>query len=172
MRLVLIPVLLLAACGPVSAPSSSPTTSPTTSASATINPASTDACHQAGVIYCALNPSVTQSDIDTTICRSGWTKTIRPPATYTRALKLQQIKAEGLTGPVSSYEEDHRVPLELGGAPRDPMNLSPEAGASPNPKDHDESTFRELVCSGQLTLAEAQQQFIAKWLAAYPGYRQ
>jgi hypothetical protein len=170
MRLILVAAVLLAACGQAAVPT--PTTAAKPSASATISPASTDVCHQGGVTYCVLNPAVTQSDIDTTICRSGWTKTIRPPASYTGALKRQQIQAEGLTGPISSYELDHRVPLELGGAPRDPMNLSPELGASPNPKDHDESTFRELVCSGQLTLAEAQQQFIAKWLAAYPGYRQ
>ena len=131
-----------------------------------------DPCHQGTVTYCVLNPAVTQSTIDSTICHTGWTRTIRPSATYTNQLKRQQIAAEGLAGASSSYEEDHRMPLELGGAPRDPTNLSPEAGRSPNPKDADETTFRELVCSGQLTLVEAQQQFVAKWLAAYPGYRQ
>jgi hypothetical protein len=30
---------------------------------------------------------VTQATISTTICKSGWTKTIRPPTSYTNALK-------------------------------------------------------------------------------------
>jgi hypothetical protein len=33
---------------------------------------------------------VTQATISTTICKSGWTKTIRPPASYTNALKRVQ----------------------------------------------------------------------------------
>jgi hypothetical protein len=34
---------------------------------------------------------VTQATIATTICKSGWTKTIRPPASYTNALKKAQL---------------------------------------------------------------------------------
>ena len=64
------------------------------------------------------------------------------------------------------------MPLELGGAPSDPINLSPESPASPNPKDGDETRLKTQVCNGQLTLAQAQGQLVAKWLAAYPGYRQ
>ena len=163
MRYVLLAALLLAACGQGPAPSPTPRPSIT---------AATDPCHQGTVWYCVLNPAVTQATIDSTICRTGWTRTIRPPLSYTSALKRRQMTLEGLTGSPSSYEEDHRMPLELGGAPRDPTNLSPEVGRSPNPKDADETTFRELVCSGQLTLVEAQQQFVTKWLAVYPGYRQ
>jgi hypothetical protein len=169
MRLTLVAVLLLAACASPQ-PIPGPVPAPTTQASPAASPKA-DVCHPGGVIYCVLNSAVSQSSIGQTICVQGWTRTIRPPASYTSQLKRQQMQAEGLTGSISSYEEDHRMPLELGGAPRDPKNLSPELGASPNPKDHDESSFRELVCSGQLTLAEAQQQFVGKWLAAYPGYK-
>jgi len=35
----------------------------------------------------ATNSAVTRATIATTICRSGYTKTIRPPASYTGALK-------------------------------------------------------------------------------------
>lgn len=38
------------------------------------------------------NPDVTQDNIKQTICVSGWTKTIRPPSSYTSKLKLEQIK--------------------------------------------------------------------------------
>jgi hypothetical protein len=134
-------------------------------------PVLADACHQHGVTYCVLNPTVTQATIARTICVSGWTATVRPPESYTESLKEQQIAAEGLPGGLSSYEEDHRMPLELGGAPRDPMNLSPESPAGPNAKDSDETALKDEVCSGQLTLAQAQTQMVATWLAAYPGYR-
>src|SRR3954469_26009241 len=40
----------------------------------------------------ATNPKVTQANIKTTICKSGWTDTIRPPTSYTTALKKVQMK--------------------------------------------------------------------------------
>src|SRR5450759_4666735 len=56
----------------------------------------------------ATNPDVTQASIGSTICRAGYTGTIRPPAAYTSALKRQQIVAYGHpdTNP-ADYEEDH-----------------------------------------------------------------
>src|SRR5689334_25445356 len=39
-----------------------------------------------------LNPAVVQSNIASTICRHGWTKTIRPPVAYTNALKAKGIR--------------------------------------------------------------------------------
>jgi hypothetical protein len=133
---------------------------------------SADPCHSGGVTYCVLNPDVTQATIGQTICVSGWTATIRPPESYTEDLKWQQIREEGLSGPISAYEEDHRMPLELGGAPRNVENLSPESPSSPNPKDSDETSLKDAVCSGRLTLVQAQQEMVQQWLAAYPGYRQ
>lgn len=44
--------------------------------------------------------------------------------------------------PISTYEEDHLIPLELGGAPSDVRNLWPERGTSPNPKDRVEGAGR------------------------------
>jgi len=139
--------------------------------SATAKSAPSDPCHQGGITYCVLNPAVTQATIDQTICVSGWTATVRPPESYTENLKEEQMAAEGLPGGLSEYEEDHRMPLELGGSPSDPMNLSPEYPASPNPKDADETAFKQEVCSGTLTLLQAQEEMVAKWLAPYPGYR-
>ncbi len=136
-----------------------------------------DVCHAEDGVYCVLNPAVSQATIGQTICRSGWTATVRPSVAYTDALKSRQLSQQAGLHPndpgwtFAGTEEDHRMPLELGGAPRDPMNLSPEVGRSPNPKDRDESTLREQVCAGRLTLMAAQQQLVAKWLASYPGYR-
>src|SRR6266540_6335186 len=72
-----------------------------------------------------LNPAVTQATIGTTICVPRWTAKVRPPSSYTSALKRRQIAAEHLPGRPADYEEDHVVPLALGGAPRDPLLASP-----------------------------------------------
>ena len=53
--------------------------------------ATVDACHHGGITYCVLNPAVTQSTIDQTICVSGWTATVRPPESNTESLKRKQI---------------------------------------------------------------------------------
>ena len=57
----------------------------------------------------ALNPAVTQATIRTTICRRGWTRTIRPPVSYTNALKARQLEQYRLRGPLSAFQEDQPV---------------------------------------------------------------
>lgn len=113
----------------------------------------------------ATNPAVTQADIGRTICTSGWTATVRPPESYTEPLKYRQMAAYGDTGSAGNYEEDHLIPLELGGSPSSPQNLWPEPGASPNPKDSVEDAANHAVCDGQMTLAAAQQAIGADWIA-------
>src|SRR5258708_214889 len=70
----------------------------------------------------AINAAVTQATIGRTICVRGWTATIRPPVSYTSALKRKQMTAYAASGTTGQYEEDHLISLELGGAPRDPRN--------------------------------------------------
>jgi hypothetical protein len=99
---------------------------------------------------------VRQSTIRLTICRAGWTATIRPPASYTNKLKLVQMPLYGESGPPSAYEEDHLVPLELGGAPRNPKNLWPEPRSQAERSDPLENKLRRSVCKRTMTLARAQ----------------
>lgn len=113
----------------------------------------------------ATNPAVTQSGIYRTICTHGWTATVRPPESYTHELKLEQMGRYGDTGSTSGYEEDHLVPLELGGSPADPNNLWPQPGASPNPKDDVEYAANRAVCGGRMTLAAAQREIADDWVA-------
>ena len=103
-----------------------------------------------------LNPDVTQETIGETICVSGWTKTIRPPTEYTNALKLRQMRVYGLTGSPSDFQEDHLVSLELGGHPTDPRNLWPEPYPRAARVDLIENELNAKVCSGALSLADAQ----------------
>jgi hypothetical protein len=110
-----------------------------------------------------VNPAVNQSTIGSTICRRGWTRTVRPPERITESEKAASMAAYGDSGPASAYEYDHFVPLELGGAVNDPRNLWPEPGASPNPKDAVEGKLRREVCAGQITLARAQRAIATNW---------
>jgi hypothetical protein len=105
-----------------------------------------------------LNPNVTQANIRSTICHHGWTTTIRPPVDYTNALKRRQMRQYGLTGQLSDYQEDHLISLELGGDPTDPRNLWPEPYPRASDVDRIENDLNAQVCSGQLTLAQAQQR--------------
>jgi hypothetical protein len=105
-----------------------------------------------------LNPDVTQSTIGSTICVQGWTRTVRPPTDYTNALKLRQMRAYGETGLPSEYQEDHLVSLELGGHPTDPRNLWPEPYPRAAQVDVIENELNDQVCSGSLSLAEAQNK--------------
>ena len=105
-----------------------------------------------------LNPEVTQQTIGATICRRGWTATIRPPTSYTNELKRRQMRQYGETGDPSAYQEDHLISLELGGHPTDPRNLWPEPYPRAAEVDQIENELNAAVCSGRLTLAQAQQR--------------
>ena len=105
-----------------------------------------------------LNPAVTQANIRSTVCRHGWTDTIRPPVSYTNALKRKQMRQYGETGSLSDYQEDHLISLELGGSPTDPRNLWPEPYPRASEMDQTENELNAEVCSGQLSLAQAQQR--------------
>ena len=104
----------------------------------------------------ALNPKVRRSTIKKTICKSGWTKTIRPPVAFTNALKIKQMVLYEETGLPSKYEEDHFIPLELGGAPRNPKNLWPEPRSQSKLSDPLENKLKRKVCNGLLQLAKAR----------------
>ncbi|MCX3060032.1 hypothetical protein [Streptomyces beihaiensis] len=116
------------------------------------------------------NPDVTQSTIDSTICVSGWTSTVRPPTSYTNPLKVQGIADYGYSDTdTSDYEEDHLVPLELGGSPRDPGNLWPEPRyGSPTAytKDGVETRLKNAVCDGRITLFAARSAIRTNWTTA------
>ena len=75
---------------------------------------------------------------------------------YTNKLKLIQMPLYGETGPPSAYEEDHLIPLELGGAPRSTKNLWPEPRTQSRQSDPLENKLHLIVCSRKMTLAAAR----------------
>jgi hypothetical protein len=127
----------------------------------------------------ALNPAVTQATIHTTICVSGWTATIRPPESFTDALKVKQIAQYAyIDTSTSDYEEDHLISLELGGAPADARNLWPEPytdalsdgrSTGARTKDEFETKLKTEVCAGTITLAQGQADIGDHWVHAYYG---
>jgi len=123
----------------------------------------------------AINPAVTQANIQQTICKPNFTSTIRPPASYTNKLKAKQLASgyaiNGDKNP-ADYEEDHLISLEIGGNPTDPKNLWPEpyAGTGARVKDQIEDELHRLVCSGKMPLATAQHLIATNWWSAYQTY--
>lgn len=124
----------------------------------------------------ATNPDVTQDNVDSTICVPGYTKTIRPPARYTSHLKREQLDdpARGYNDDsMRDFEEDHLVPLEVGGNPTDPRNLWPEPLHGPwnaHLKDRLENRVHELVCAHEITLEQGQMVFERDWIAGFRQY--
>lgn len=114
----------------------------------------------------ATNPDVKQSDIDSTICKVGWTRTVRPPSSLTSNMKAKSARSYGVSRSVQG-EYDHLIPLELGGAPDDPRNLWFEPGRIPNPKDAVEHKLNDAVCSHLIPLAKAQHAIADRWVTAF-----
>jgi hypothetical protein len=104
-------------------------------------------------------------------------------ATDTRALRHwsrerdDRIMAEyGLpTGPHPTVEVDHLIPLCLGGSDDD-KNLWPQPRRSiekewnAERKDELEARLCQMVCSGEIAVAEAQQAIRDDWTVAFKQY--
>ena len=125
----------------------------------------------------AINPDVTVDNLDATICKPGWARTVRPSAAYTGPLKVYQIfQYRYADRDPLHYQEDHLVPLELGGAPKDPKNLWPQPNEVSLPdgtalgadeKDDLEDELHARVCAGTMALADAQRMMATDWIAAW-----
>jgi len=74
------------------------------------------------------------------------------------------------------YEEDHLIPLELGGHPTDPKNLWPEPyitsirDGGAKDKDKVENYLRDQVCLGRISLVDAQAQIASDWYRVYVSF--
>jgi len=101
------------------------------------------------------------------ICKPGYARSVR---NVPESEKNQVYAEYGITHHTTGqYEVDHHVSLELGGS-NDIANLWPEA-ASPKPgfheKDKVENYLHDQVCSGAISLKQAQIEIATNWLAVY-----
>jgi hypothetical protein len=118
----------------------------------------------------AVDPAVSRSNLRATICRAGYSESVRPSESITQREKRASLRSYGDHKPLHAYEYDHLVALELGGAPNDARNLWPEPGASPNRKDSLENRLHARVCDHEMTLAAAQLAIARNWVSAYHRY--
>ena len=110
----------------------------------------------------------------TTICKTGYTTSIRPPSSITAVEKRANAVSYNYRGSLRQVEYDHLIPLELGGDPNDPRNLwvePPSPGHKPsqgfrNPKDAVERKAKSLVCKGRVPLAVMQRAIAVNWATA------
>lgn len=186
----LVAASALAACGPAAAPPPAPVSEPAIEAQSPVHllaipipvppvvtgvyPAS---CHAVGKLpdpVCtpgSVNPAVTQATIKQTICKVGWTATVRPPASDTGPIKVTAMRSYGEAAASSGTTEfDHLVPLELGGSD-DVTNLWPEPSDLPghgfnNSKDLVENALKSAVCSGKVPLDTARLAIAVNWATA------
>lgn len=121
-----------------------------------------------------INPEVTQENIHSTVCVRGYSKSIRPPSYYTNKLKKRQLIEYGYADAnPKHYEEDHLIPLSIGGSPNHPKNLWPQPRLSEwnaEKKDRLEFKIYQLVCDGKVPLDEARQAMAENWINAYKRY--
>jgi len=103
----------------------------------------------------------------------GYSRTVRPPSWYTSKLKHRQLAAEAIFGRMRDFEEDHLVPISVGGNPRDERNLWPEPRFgfwNAEKKDKLEDVMHRRVCDGSISLGAAQDAFRRNWTVAYQRY--
>ncbi len=121
-----------------------------------INGALPDAACTPGAVF----PNVTKEQI----CKPGYARSVRNvPDSEKNQVYAEYGIAHHKAG---EYEVDHLVSLELGGS-NEIANLWPEA-ASPTPgfhqKDRFENYLHDQVCSGAISLEEAQRRIATNWL--------
>jgi hypothetical protein len=111
-------------------------------------------------------PWITQSNIQSSICIRGFTRSIRPPVSVTNEIKHRKLEAAGMPFSAADTKLDHIIPLALGGAPDDERNLALQGNAESHDKDRVELCLARTVCAGRITLAEAQSAIWSNWRTA------
>jgi hypothetical protein len=124
------------------------------------------------------DPAVTQANIDTTICVSGYTARVRNVSASEKRAVFAEYHVDP-HGPGAPFEVDHLISLELGGA-NVIGNLWPQSYRPPaapmaawvnaHGKDRLENALHALVCARRLPLADAQRAIATDWQAAFRKY--
>jgi hypothetical protein len=117
-----------------------------------------------------IDPKVTQDNIQSTICVSGYSSGVRPAESVTNKIKKERLLAYGDSDSMSDYELDHLVSLELGGCPDCVANLWPEPYNIPlgaRQKDTVENYLHKQVCNGAMSLHDAQEAVATDWESVY-----
>lgn len=121
----------------------------------------------------AINPEVTQANIDRTICRPGYARAARPPYAVTDPFKRRLMDLRHPGESIADYELNHLIPISIGGAPFDPRDLwlQPRRGqANAGDKNALAYVLWRLVCERRLPLRTARRAISSDWTQAYAAY--
>lgn len=123
-----------------------------------------------------VNVTITQDNIKDTICRPGYTATAR--LNQTEKFKKRVFSRYNISWDRhSDYEDDHLISLGLGGMDGAlgnrwpqlycPKKTSGKTCFGSREKDVVESALHRRICSGEITLKEAQDIIVKDWYAEY-----
>lgn len=104
------------------------------------------------------------------VCVAGYSRSARSVSAKVKRLVYMKYGREPRTG--VCCEVDHLIPLELGGSNRvenlwpEPYNIKWNAHV----KDALEANLHRRVCSGQMSLREAQLEIARNWIDSYIRY--
>jgi hypothetical protein len=149
-------------------------TKPATLSSPPLNSPSTTALPNPQITPGAVDPAITPQNLQTTVCVKGYTASVRPDKKYTNRLKRAHLRQYNYADrDPRLYEQDHLIPLSIGGSPADPKNMWPQPrdqqwGAEE--KNDLEFVVYKMVCNGELNLREAQQRIARDWIEAYRAW--
>jgi len=117
-----------------------------------------------------IDKSVTQDNIQTTICTASYLDSVAPPASFVTPLMQKQMVLYGVGNlSMNDFEENHLIPIALGGAPQDPRNMFPEplkGQQNANDKHVVENALHRAVCKGSVALQLAQRYIAGDWTTA------
>lgn len=120
-------------------------------------------------------PGVTRAVTTKEVCVPGSSKKVRNVPTSEKNAVYREYKI--LHRKPGSYEIDHDISLELGGS-NEIKNLWPEIydinvsgfNEGAHTKDALENKLHSLMCSGKLTMVQAQNAIRGDWRKAYLKY--
>jgi hypothetical protein len=121
----------------------------------------------------AIDPAISQANIDDTICLPGYARSARPSYAITGPLKRRMMDAQHPGEAMADYELDHLIPISIGGAPLDKRDLwlQPRQGqANAGDKNVLAYVLWRLVCTHQVPLQTAQHDISHDWTRAYQLY--
>jgi hypothetical protein len=121
------------------------------------------------------NQKFTPGDVafvpESLLCKHGYTSSVRH---VTKKMKKQVRYWYQIPDsiPNATFEIDHLIALELGGT-NSTKNLWPEPYAGKwgaRAKDRLENKLHKMVCTGKISLDQAQKEIATNWIAAYKKY--
>lgn len=103
--------------------------------------------------------------LERNICAKNFSATaIRKTIKNFAGLKKKVCAEYGVTKCDASVEGDHLISIEIGGCPDCLTNLWPQPMAEARIKDHQvEDALPKLVCTGRMSLGDAQKCIAADW---------